>query len=351
MSLFKPQLYQMMAYQPPLEGRSAKKHLLFDFNERTLPVDPAIEKALIKYIRSGSLQKYPSYGDIVARIAKYAEVPATNLMITNGSDQGIDLAIRAACSSGDEAIIPAPSFAIYRQFAEVQNATIVEPLYTQEGGYPTSDVISLANSKTRLIVICNPNNPSGTGVPREDIERILNAAPEAVVLVDECYYEYFGESVVDLCDIYSNLVVTRTFSKTWGLSSLRLGFLISASENIEQLLKIRGPYDINQLAVVAVEAALENPDYTKNYVKEVMKKSKPALEKWCNGRKIDYWPSVANFLWLFPPQPQELSEFLESKNILVRPKKDAMGRLGLRINLGSMEQTEVLIKTLNAFYT
>lgn len=350
MSLFKPHFYQMQAYQPPLEGRSAKKHLLLDFNERTLPVDPAIEKALTKYIRSGALQKYPSYGDIAARIANYAAVPETNLMVTNGSDQGIDLVIRAVCSPGDEAIIPAPSFAIYRQFAEVENATIIEPLYTQEGGYPTSDVISLCNSKTRLIIISNPNNPSGTGVPREDIERVLQAAPNAAVLVDECYYEYFGETVVDLCDSYANLFVTRTFSKTWGLSSLRLGFLVSNSDNIEQLLKIRGPYDVNQLAVVAVEAALENPDYTKDYVKEVMKKSKPALEKWCKGRKIDYWPSVANFLWTFPPRAQDLAEFLQSKNILVRPKKDASGRLGLRINLGTMEQTEILIKALNEFY-
>lgn len=350
MSLFQPHLYRMSAYQPPLEGRSVKQHLLLDFNERTLPVDPAIEKALIKYIRSGSLQKYPAYGDIAARIAKYAAVPETNLMITNGSDQGIDLVVRAVCNEGAEAIIPAPSFAIYRQFAEVENATILEPLYTLEGGYPTSDVISLTSSKTRLIVICNPNNPSGTAVSREDIERVLQAAPDAAVLVDECYYEYFGESVVDLCDSYPNLVVARTFSKTWGLSSLRLGFLITNKENIDQLLKIRGPYDINQLAVVAVEAALENPSYTKQYVQEVMKKSKPALEKWCKGRKIEYWPSVANFLWTFPPRAKELADFLQSKNILVRPKKDALGRLGLRINLGSIEQTEILINALNEFY-
>lgn len=350
MSLLKSHLYQMSTYEPPLEGRSAKKHLLLDFNERTLPVDPAIEKALIKYIRSGSLQKYPAYGDIAARIAKYAKVAEGQLMITNGSDQAIDLVIRSVCNSGDEAIIPAPSFAIYRQFAEVENATVVEPLYTKEGGYPTSDVISLANSRTRLIVISNPNNPSGTGVPREEIEAILQAAPNAAVLVDECYFEYFGKTVVDLCENYPNLFVARTFSKTWGLSSLRLGFLISDSGNIDQLLKIRGPYDVNQLAVIAVEAALDNPDYTKNYVKEVMKKSKPALEKWCKGRKIDFWPSSANFLWTFPPQAEELAEFLESKKILVRPKKDALGRLGLRINLGSVEQTEVLIQKLNEFY-
>lgn len=350
MTLFKSHLYQMSAYEPPLEGRSVKKHLLLDFNERTLRIDPQIEKALTKFIKSGALQKYPSYGDIVSRVAAYAGVPESNLMVTNGSDQGIDLVIRAACGPGDEAIVPAPSFAIYRQFAEVENVTVIEPLYTQEGGFPTSDVIGLVGSKTRLVVIPNPNNPSGTAVPREEIEQILQTAPNAAVLIDECYYEYLGETVADLCDTYPNLLVTRTFSKTWGLASLRLGFLISSPENINQLLKIRGPYDINQLAVVAVEAALENPQYTKDYIKEVMKKSKPALEKWCRGRKIDFWPSRANFLWAFPPKAPELAEFLQEQNILVRPKKDAAGRIGLRINLGTVEQTEKLISALNDFY-
>jgi histidinol-phosphate aminotransferase len=350
MTLFKSHLYQMSAYEPPLEGRSVKKHLLFDFNERTLRIDPEIEKALTKFIKSGALQKYPSYGDITARVAAYAGVPESNLMITNGSDQGIELVIRAVCGPGDEAIIPAPSFAIYRQFAEVENVTVIEPLYTQEGGFPTSDVIGLVGNRTRLVVIPNPNNPSGTAVPREEIEQILQAAPNAAVLIDECYYEYLGETVADLCDAYPNLLVTRTFSKTWGLASLRLGFLISSSENINQLLKIRGPYDINQLAVVAVEAALKNSQYTKDYIKEIMKKSKPSLEKWCRGRKIEFWPSRANFLWAFPPKASELADFLQEQNILVRPKKDTMGRMGLRINLGTVAQTEKLIIALNKFY-
>ena len=350
MSLFKSQLYQMSAYEPPLEGRSVDKHTLLDFNERTLRVDASIEQALIEYISSGSLQKYPAYGDIVEKIASYAGVPAANLMITNGSDQGIDLTIRAVCSPGDQAIIPAPSFAIYRQFAEVEDVTVIEPLYTKEGGFPTSDVLGLIGPKTKLIVIPNPNNPSGTAVPRQEIEQILQAAPQAAVLLDECYFEYLGQSVADLCSHYDNLVVARTFSKTWGLASLRLGFLVSSVSNIEQLLKIRGPYDVNQLAVVAVSAALDSPNYTKDFIKEVMTKSKPALESWCKGQKIEYWPSSANFIWTFPPKAAELADYLQEQNILVRPKKDPAGQLGLRINLGTLGQTEKLIRALNSFY-
>ncbi len=349
-NLFKSHLYQMSTYQPPLEGRSVQQHLLLDFNERTLPVGREVEDALVDYIRSGALQKYPSYGDVVERIARHAGVDRACLMITNGSDQGIDLAIRSVCSAGDEAIIPVPSFAIYRQFAEVENASIIEPQYSREEGFPTSDVLRLISSKTRLVVIPNPNNPTGTAVPREDVLRILEAAADALVLVDECYFEYLGETLVDLVEQYPNLLVTRTFSKTWGLSSLRMGFIVSHPDNINQLLKVRGPYDINQLAVVATLAALESPDYTHQYVDEVMQKCKPALEAWCRGRKIDFWPSRANFIWMFPPQPAELQVFLQEQGILVRPKKDLSGKLGVRVNLGDLQQTQRLIDCLNRFY-
>jgi len=348
--LFKPNLYAMRAYQPPLEGRSASRHLLLDFNERTIPVSEAICEALCDYINSGALQKYPSYGDTVKRLAEYLQTEPEQVMVTNGSDQGIDLVVRAVAQPGWRAIIPTPSFAIYRQCAEVENAEIIEPTYDMEKGFPVSDVLDAVNQQTRLIVIPNPNNPTGTGVSTDQIETILKAAPQAAVLIDECYFEYSGITAIGMVERYPNLIVARTFSKTWGLPSLRIGMLISQPDNINQLLKIRGPYDVNQLAVVAVEAALKNPGYTSDYVSEVMNKSRPMLENWLRDHEVEYWPSAANFLWAFPDSAQELDDFLKQRNILVRPKNDAQGRLGLRINLGTVEQTEVLLAALDSFY-
>lgn len=348
--LFKSHLYQMDAYVPPLEGRSASQHLLLDFNERTLPVGEHICQALCDYIRSGSLQKYPAYGDIAERLARYLGTETDNVMITNGSDQGIDLVARAACQPGQDAIIPAPSFAIYRQSAVVENANILEPDYNRDRGFPLEEVLAAITPQTRFIVLPNPNNPSGTAIEREAIEQVLQAAPEAAVLVDECYYEYSGRTVVDLIPQYPNLIVARTFSKTWGLPSLRFGLLVSQPRNIRQLLKIRGPYDINQLAVVAAEAALEAPDYTYDYVREVMQESRPMLEAWLAEQGFDYWPSAANFLWIFPPRAGELADFLRARDILVRPKADRQGNPGVRVNLGTLDQTRRLIAALDAFY-
>ncbi|MTI12077.1 pyridoxal phosphate-dependent aminotransferase [Sansalvadorimonas verongulae] len=348
MAIFKEHIRQMGAYKPPLEGRNPHSNLLLDFNERTLPVSQPIIKALTDYIHSGCMQTYPSYGDITQRLACYCSVDENQVMITNGSDQGIDLIFRASCKAGDEAIIPAPTFAMYQQCAQVENLTIVEPFYTQNGGFPTESVINAINEKTRIIVIASPNNPCGTPVSKEDILRIAAAAPFSTVLVDECYYEYTKFTVANELNQYPNIVITRTFSKTWGLPSIRFGYILSAAENIPPLLNIRGPYDINHLAVVAAQAALDNPEYTTQYVDEVMTVSKPLFEAWLQDNVIDFWRSCTNYIWIFPENPETMNNTLIKAGILVRPKSDREGRQGLRITLGTREQTERLIAVLDS---
>lgn len=347
MSIFKSHIDAMTAYVPPLEGRDPEKFTLLDFNERTLPVGKVVEDALVAYIRSGRLQMYPSYSDVVPCIASYVGVPAKQVMITNGSDQGIDLIFRSACSPGDEVIIPGPSFAMYAQCAKIENTTIISPNYTREGGYPKSEVLAAINEKTRVIVVSNPNNPCGTLVSPKVIREIALAAPHAVILVDECYFEYSKTTVVDAVTELTNILVTRTFSKTWGMPSLRLGYIVAAEENIQALLNVRGPYDVNQMAIVAIKAALTDMDNVNAYIDDVMLVSKVQLESYLDQKKIEYWPSSANYIWVFFDNAKALELVLRTAGILVRAKADANGRLGLRITLGTKEQAQALLAVLD----
>ncbi len=346
MSSFKSHIDSLGTYKPPLDGRDPQQFELLDFNERTTPVSSLITDDLVAWIQSGRMQMYPSYGNITGSIARYAGVDAANVMITNGSDQGIDMVFRACCEPGSEVIIPAPSFPMYAQSASIENAVIKEPHYDFDTGYPLAEALAMISDKTRVIVVSNPNNPSGTMLSREGVVALADAAPMAVILVDECYYEYCGESVCDLVELHTNIIVTRTFSKTWGMPSLRIGYVIAAQENIEALLKVRGPYDINQLAVVAVESALRHQETVTNYIDEVMSKSKPVLEAFLSAQAIRYWPSVANFVWVFFDSPTYIEKQLRDAGILVRPKVDQMGVLGLRITLGTLAQTELLVGVL-----
>ncbi|EOD23439.1 hypothetical protein EMIHUDRAFT_116424 [Emiliania huxleyi CCMP1516] len=154
-----------------------------------------------------------------------------------------------------------------------------------------------------------------------------------------------------------NLFVTRTFSKTWGLPSLRIGYILSAEENINALCcvrgrpratvaRVRGPYDINQLAVVALRAALDDPQYVSDFVAEHNNKARPALEDFLAEAGVAFWPSAANYVFCYFPDPTATEKALR---ILVRPKKDASGTLGLRVSIGTLAQTERLIATLRRF--
>jgi histidinol-phosphate aminotransferase len=338
---------RLTPYKPPLEGREGSDYLLLDFNERTTPPSPAVEAALLSYIKCGGLQRYPEYGDVLTPLAQYTGVRTSELMITNGSDQAIDLIYRLVAEPGLEAIVPAPTFPMLDHSAEVSGMTVIRPVYTKDFSYPVDDVLKQISKKTRIIVVCSPNNPTGTLVPKDQILTIAKEAPHAALLVDECYFEYSQSTVADSINNFSNLFITRTFSKTWGIPSLRFGYIITNSHNIEQLSKIRGPYDVNRLAVVAAQAALTDLEHVRDYVQEVIQISRPKLEAYLDSKQIAYWPSAANFLLCHFPDAKNVLEQLRLDGILVRPRSGPGIEGTLRITVGTAKQTQRLINSLD----
>jgi len=348
-SVLKPHIRVLAPYKPPLDGRSPEKHLLLDFNERTTQVPSRITSALKNHLDSSGLHTYPAYGDLAAKIAAYAGVPVEQCMFTNGSDQGIDLVVRSCCPCGSEAVIPGPTFAMYEQAAFTEGLIIKSPFFTRERGFPLDEVLAAIGSRTSLVVFSNPNNPTGTPIPRESILEVARKAPHCAMLVDECYYEYMPPetSMKDEVERLPNVFVTRTFSKTWGLPSLRLGYLISAEANIRALCSVRGPYDINQLARVAVDAALADRQYMVDFVTEIRTRAKPKFEEYLRQHRVEFWPSSANYIFCYFQRPLELEAELRARDILVRPKKDADGVCGLRVSIGTVEQTDRLMVALS----
>lgn len=344
--MFKQHIVKMKEYKPPLEGRNPAEYMLLDFNERTIPVAPEIRTAIMDYVNRDTLQMYPAYEDITELLAQYAGVDSRQVMITNGSDQGIDIITRGICREQDRIIIPTPSFDMYWQCARMENLEIVGIPYTEDKRFPTKQILNSVDESTKQIVIPNPNNPTGTPVSVEDILLIAEKAPQTAILVDECYFEYSKLTVKNHIDEYKNLFITRTFSKTWGLPSVRLGYILTAESNIRQLLKIRGPYDTNMIAVEAIRAALKNPSYMQEYVNEILNAAKPLIEKFLKDKGIDFWPSSANFIFMVPRNPEKVIEKLHQNSILARPKNDALGNMGVRITIGTLEQTEKLVGVL-----
>ncbi|MFA7686025.1 MAG: aminotransferase class I/II-fold pyridoxal phosphate-dependent enzyme, partial [Candidatus Gracilibacteria bacterium] len=236
----------MKAYNPPIENRRKFVNnggCLRDFNEGIIDAD--IAKEIRETISNQDISIYPEYTNgLISQIAKYCEVCEEQVMLTNGSDQGIDLIFRTFTEKGDKVVIPTPSFAMFYQCALIAENKIVKPLYRKDCTFPLEEVLNEISADVKLVVICNPNNPTGTLVSLSDIEKVLKKALKfgAIVYIDEAYYEFSGITAAGLISKYPNLIITRTFSKAFALAGLRIGYVLGQNNLLMEMRKIIGPY-------------------------------------------------------------------------------------------------------------
>jgi len=348
--LFRKPILEISPYSAPLEERTGD-YILLDFNERTTPPHPIVLEELKRFISEGNLQQYPEYEDVNEIVADYTGIKPEELIITVGSDQGIDIVTRALVGEGDKVVIPTPTFAMLEQSALLQGANIISPSYKGDAyEFPFDEVMEELKPGVKLVVICKPNNPTGTAVTREQSERIIEKAAEngTGVLADEAYHEYSPNlTVIDLLDKYPNLFITRTFSKTMGIPSLRAGVVISQKENIEELKKIRGPYDVAMPTVAALKSLRHSEvrEDIKTYTDMVMNTSKPMIEKFYRDHGVKFAPSAANFHLLEEPG---LYDFLkEKRQILVRPRSNPLNTV--RVSIGVREDTEKYLEAYREY--
>ena len=331
---------RMRAYNPPLEGRVERDYLLLDFSESTQPPSAHVVEALKSYIDSGRLRIYPSYGGFQGKLAAYAGVQPEQLILTNGSDSAIQLITHALLGEGDEVVMAKPGFFVTEACALAAGAKVVAPEYPRaDMSFPLEGVLAAVTPRTRLIVVVSPNNPTGTTASLEQIETILRTHPDVPVMVDEAYYEFSGKTAVPLLARHDNLVITRTCSKAFALAGLRLGYALSNADFIAELHKVRIPYDVNSLAVVAAQAQLEHPEAWQDYVTEVMQRAKPMVERFLREHGVFFYPSEANFLLVRPDDAQAAADYLKAHDILVRPQRPPVADC-FRMSIGTVAEMQ-----------
>ena len=344
----RPAVVAMAPYHPPTAGRANKLRL--DFNENTVGCSPRVIEALQRQVAPADLAVYPEYGEAKESIARYFRVAPEQFVFTNGTDEAVQVFINTYIDDGQEVLVLKPAYAMYRFYAELAGAKVVEVAYPQpEMEFPLQALLDAITPETRAIVISNPNNPTGTGVSLQGVERILSRAKRAAVLIDEAYYEFSGVTAIAHIERVPNLFVSRTFSKVFGMAGLRLGCLFSHPANIEFLHKAQSPYSVNSLAVLAAQAAVEDTEYVAQYVTEVL----AARELLCYGLEklgIRYVPSSANFvLGHFGERAIEVRDRLRDQAILVRDRSyEAPGCV--RITVGTREQTQRLLGALEEIW-
>lgn len=340
------QVIELEEYSPPTNGREGMLRL--DFNENTTGCSPKVVQAL-KTIDANKLSVYPEYGAFLSKLSKFQKVRVEELVLTNGTDEAINIILNAFVESGDEVIIPTPTFAMFKFFATIAGAKTRQVLYNKDLSFPFELVMSAISEKTKIVVLVNPNNPTGTVIPEEQIVKIVEKAKEngAIVLIDEAYYEFYGKTSLWLIGKYNNLFITRTFSKAYGLAGLRIGYIMGDERIIASIKKSISPYSVNALATICASAALDDFEFVEEYVKEVINnRVKVAGEIEKLGVKT--CPSSANFvLCYFGEKCQAVCAGLKKKGILVRNRtNDPLLKGCVRIGVGTKEQNEQLMLAL-----
>jgi histidinol-phosphate aminotransferase len=330
-------------YEAPAEGRAGKIRL--DFNENTAGCGPAVLRALAK-LTPQQLAMYPEYQKPTARIARHLGVRTEELLLTNGGDDALRVFFDTFVEPASHILICEPTFPMYRYYAEIAGARVEACRYDRRQGFPLNDVLLALRKKPRVFFLANPNNPTGTLVEPAALRKILNAAPDTVVVFDEAYAEFSGFSTIPWIHRYPNLFITRTFSKAAGLAALRLGAVIAVKQSLAFVRRAMPPFPVNIAALTAAEAALRERKTIRGYVRSVQQTRKSFAEAL---QKLDVvtFPSAGNFLLAnFGPAGPALFAKLERKGILLRDRSKDMGPGFVRITIGTPAEMQTLLREI-----
>ena len=335
--MIRPDLSSLPAYVP---GKRQEDALKLSSNEATQPPLPAAVDAMAA--AAAGANRYPDMGAVAIReaLAEHLGVAFEQVAVGTGSSALCQQLVQVTCADGDEVVFPWRSFEAYPIFAQVHGATPVAiPL--KDEGVDLEAMAAAITDRTRLIFICNPNNPSGSIVTRAEFAEFMAKVPaEITVALDEAYTEYLRAEDTPLAteDIakYPNLVGLRTFSKAYGLAGLRIGYAFGQPDMIEALNKVSIPFSVNSVAQAGALASLAAQDELKQRTDTAVVERQRVIEA------TGAYPSEANFVWL-PGETPELAAALAEQGVLVRSFPE-----GIRITVTTPEETDQLLAAWKA---
>jgi len=331
----------MREYHSPLDDSA--EDLRLDMNESTIGCSPRV-LAKMRSLDAKCLARYPSREQGENLVAAFLGLQPSEVLLTNGADEAIDLLCRAYLDAEDELIIIVPAFAMYEIFAQGSGAKVVRVPAEPDFSFPAARILQAISSRTRMVIITNPNNPTGAIAHREDILKVLAAAPDAAVLLDEAYFDFCGQSMIDQVGKVPNLFVARTFSKAYGLAGVRLGVLAGDTMQLSALRRACAPFNVNLLALECLGEALADQPFVDTFVQQVK-----ATREWLRGQLeslgFKCWPSHTNFLLCdFGATKQVVLQGLRSRGISLRDRSDLKGCI--RVSIGTQAEMERVLAAL-----
>ena len=346
MSRFFSQKYKNLIPYTPGEQPKDMKYIKLNTNESPFPPSPKAQEYAKRASENLQLYPDPECRALTEKIAEHFGVKYENVLVTNGSDEILNFAFMAFCDKDNPCVFPDITYGFYTVFAEINNIPYTEIPLNDDFTINVEDYIGIGKN----IFIANPNAPTGIALKRDEIERIIASNPDNIVVIDEAYVDFGGESCVPLVNKYDNLIVTQTFSKSRSMAGARLGFGVASAPLIQDMNTVKystNPYNINRMTMAAGLGVMEDEEYTQANCKIIMENREYTVNE-LSKLGFTTLPSSTNFVFTKHSSVSgaEIYTKLREKGILVRHfTKEKIADYN-RITIGSIEEMKALINSL-----
>ncbi|MDA4118860.1 MAG: histidinol-phosphate transaminase [Thaumarchaeota archaeon] len=320
----------------------------------TSPYQPASElNRLSKVAASLPVNQYPdtTYLDLRRGLAAYCGIDTERFVVTNGADEGLDIIGKTVLDGGDEVVVPAPTYAMFRVVPELMGARVRYVRRDPDDFSIGADqILGVTNRKTKLIFLCNPNSPTGNPMLLKEVAKVAGST-EAAVAVDEAYFEFWGETAIGLTEKHDNLVVCRTFSKAFSMAGVRVGYLVAQRQTVDKLNLVRPPNSLSVISIMLAETALRNLKEMRSNVRKIVSERKRVAAALGRFDSVEPFPSTTNFI-LFRvkgghSKAKRMHESLTKRGFVLRAYSKASGIGGcLRLTISDQETNDGFLAAL-----
>lgn len=341
--LLRPHLRKFKAYSSARTEYTGADAIFLDANEN--PLGSASGQSVNRY-------PDPVQTQVKKEISRIKGLPKEQIFVGNGSDEAIDLLFRAFCEPGsDNVIVCPPTYGMYETSANLNNVALREVMLTTDYQLQVDKVLDAADAHTKMIFICNPNNPTGNLLHEEDIVRIVESF-NGLVVIDEAYIDFApADSWIGKLEKYPNVLVMQTLSKAWGMAGIRVGMAFASAEIIRILTAIKPPYNVSILAQEAALKALQNESGKLQMAQTIMEENVrliAAFNELSYVKKVH--PTHANFILVEVTEPNGLYKYLTEHNLVVRNRNTTPLCEGcVRISVGAPSENDELLKWMKAY--
>lgn len=355
--LVRPEITRLKAYEWELSTQQLAEAVGLEpwqikrFDTNTSPYTlKTIMEDLAQEFPSMPVNEYPdtSYANLTQLAASYTKTDEEMIVIGAGADECIDITAKTFLGRETEAIIPFPTYSMFRIVSEIMGATVQGVIRQDDFSVDIDAVLNKINEKTRMIFLCNPNNPTANTTPRKDIERLLEQA-QCMIFIDEAYFEFSGESAVDLTYEFENLIVLRTLSKAFCMAAMRVAYLVANRHTVQTLHKVRPPNSVCSFSVRMAEAALTHQTMIKKIVKSILQERVRFQAELDRFEEISTFPSDTNFLLVRSHKipASDIYQNLLRKGLVTRNVSNLpLLENCLRITVRTREDDNLLLKSL-----